>query len=122
MGVLRHFGALIPGQRTAELFRQRDDRTRDCVAHRFGAMSGKRWTIINAWLAAVTCHAGQVKQHGVSRRALDQGPDRRTTQSKDEVPLPMPRNGPSSNVCWAFANQDIRRDERLTSAASACSW
>ncbi len=63
IGVLRHFGALIPGQRTAELFWQSDDRTRGGIAHRFGAMSGKRRAVIDAGLAAMTCHARQVKQH-----------------------------------------------------------
>lgn len=53
MGVLRHFGALIPGQRTAELLWQSDDRTRDGIAHRLGAMSGKRRAVIDAGLAAM---------------------------------------------------------------------
>ncbi|MDB5648906.1 MAG: Integrase, catalytic region [Hyphomicrobiales bacterium] len=60
-------------------------------------MSRKRWAVVDAWLAAMTCHARQVKQHRETCRALDQGPDRRTAESQNKVPLPVPRHGPVSD-------------------------
>src|SRR5215211_5602344 len=44
--VLGHLGALIPGQRPSKLLRQGDDRARNGVANRRGAMSGERGSVL----------------------------------------------------------------------------
>ena len=45
LAVLGHLGALVPGQRPAQLLRQRCDRAGDRVADRLGAVAGERGTL-----------------------------------------------------------------------------
>src|SRR3954447_18305495 len=92
--VLAHLGALIPGQRSSQLFGYGDDRARDGVAHRLSPMPGERGPVLGARSVTVARHAGQVEQDREPRRALHQGADRRTAQPQDEVPLPVARPRP----------------------------
>ena len=74
--VLGHLGALIPGQRPAQLLGQRDDRGGDRVADSLGAVPGQRRPVLGPRLCAVTFYPGQVQQHRESGRPLDERPDR----------------------------------------------
>ena len=47
LGVLGHLGALVPGQRAAQLLRQRCDRAGDRVTDRLGAVAGERGTVLH---------------------------------------------------------------------------
>src|SRR3954466_10851715 len=60
--VLGHLGALIPGQRSSQLFGYGDDRARDGVAHRLSPMPGERGPVLGARSVTVARHAGQVEQ------------------------------------------------------------
>src|SRR4051812_27588854 len=57
--VLGHLGALIPGQRSSQLFGYGDDRARDGVAHRLNPMPGERGPVLGARSVTVARHAGQ---------------------------------------------------------------
>ena len=58
LSVLGHLGALVPGQRSAELLGQRGDRGRDRVTDGLGAVPGERRSVLGPRLVAVTFHAG----------------------------------------------------------------
>jgi hypothetical protein len=51
---------LIPSQRPAQLLGQRDDRARDGVTYRLGAMTGECGPVLHASLVAMARHARQV--------------------------------------------------------------
>jgi hypothetical protein len=59
----------------------------DGVSKRFGAVPGQRRSIIYTSNLAVTLHARQLQQHRKPRGPLDQRPDRRTSQAKDQIAL-----------------------------------
>ena len=75
LGVLGHLGALVPGQRAAQLLGQRGDRRGDGVAHGLGAVPGQGRAIVDSGLLAVAGHGGQVQQHREAGAALDEGAD-----------------------------------------------
>src|SRR6266545_5952208 len=62
LGVLGHLGALVPGERAAQLLGQRRDRRGDRVADSFGAVAGERGPVLLPRLAAVALHARQGQQ------------------------------------------------------------
>ena len=92
--MLCHLGALVPGERPSQFFGQSDDGPRDRIAHRLGAVSRKRWSVLYARAVTMTFEARQVQQHREARRALDQRADRRAAETQDEVALPVPRYRP----------------------------
>ncbi len=122
IGVTRHLGPPIPGQRSAELFWQRHDSGDDGVADRLSAVPGKWWTILHAWAFAVTGHRREVQEHREPRRAFHQRPDRRSVQPQDEVALSMARHGPIGGFDWPFADHHLGRDEGRPSAMNARPW
>src|SRR6202041_3735438 len=91
--VLGHLSSLIPSQRPAQLLGQRDDRARDGVTYRLGAMTGEGGPVLHASLVAMARHARQVQQQREARRALHQGADRRTPKTQDKVSFPVARHG-----------------------------
>jgi hypothetical protein len=60
LGVLGHLGALVPGQRPAQLLGQCLDRVGDGVPDGLGAVPGQRRAVLDPGLVAVSVHAGQV--------------------------------------------------------------
>ena len=92
LGVLGHLGALVPGQRAAQLLRQRDDRRGDRVADRLGAVPGQRRAVVHP--RTLAAHRREVQQHREAARALDQRADRRAAQPEDQVAFPVPRDRP----------------------------
>src|SRR5437773_7798015 len=84
-----HLGALVPGERAAQLLGQRRDRGGDRVADGFGAVTGERRPVLLPRLAAVALHAWQVQQHREAGAALDQRPDRRALEPQDQVAFPV---------------------------------
>ena len=60
LGVLGHLGALVPGERVAELVGQRGDHSGDLVADRFGAVTGQCGPVLGSWGVTVAGHRGQV--------------------------------------------------------------
>src|SRR6476661_2164420 len=80
-----HLSSLIPGQRSTQLLRQGDNRLCNGVAHRLGAMSSERGSVLHAGLAAMVGHAWQGQQQREARRTLNQGADRGTADPQDEV-------------------------------------
>ena len=58
--VLGRLSSLVPGQRPAQLLGQRDDRARDGVTYRLGAMTGECGPVLHASLVAMARHARQV--------------------------------------------------------------
>src|SRR3954454_17242060 len=117
--VLGHLGALIPGQRSSQLFGYGDDRAPDGVAHRLSPMPGERGPVLGARSVTVARHAGQVEQDREPRRALHQGADRRTAQPQDEVPLPVARPRPIGRLRRALADQDLGGEAGLAPSAAA---
>src|SRR6266545_5072680 len=93
----------------------------DRVADSRSAVSGERRAVLDPGLV-VSGHAGQVQQHGEPGGALDQGPDRRTAQTEDEVAFPVPGNGAVFDLGGPFADHDLGADELLAPAPGACSW
>ena len=89
--MLCHLGALVPGERPSQFFGQSDDGPRDRIAHRLGAVSRKRWSVLYARAVTMTFEA---RQHREARRALDQRADHRAAETQDEVALPVPRYRP----------------------------
>jgi hypothetical protein len=56
LGVLSHLGALVPGQRSSQLFGERRDRGGDRVADGFRAVPGECRPVLCPWLPAVAVH------------------------------------------------------------------
>ena len=44
--VVGHLGALVPGERSAQLVRQRGDHAGDRFADRLGSVPGERWSVL----------------------------------------------------------------------------
>lgn len=78
--VLRHLGALIPGQRASQFRRQPTDRPGDGIQDGLGAVAGEGRTFLDGLARPVPFHARQVQEHGEAGRALDQRADRRAQQ------------------------------------------
>jgi len=79
--MLRHFSALIPGQRTAQVLRQFDDGPRDGVADSLSAMPCERGAVLHTSVTAVAFHARQMKKERETRCPLHQRANGRTAQS-----------------------------------------
>jgi transposase len=107
---LAHLGA-------TQLLRQGDNRLCNGVAHRLGAMSSERGSVLHAGLVAMVRHAWQVQQQREARHTFNQGSDRGTTDTQDEVAFPVARNGPINCLRWTLADHDLGRDEGLAPPA-----
>jgi hypothetical protein len=84
--VLRQFDALVPGQGSPQLLRERDNGGGDRIPDCLGSVSGKRWAILGSG-ASVLRRARQVQQHGERRGPFDRCPDSGALETKDEVAL-----------------------------------
>src|ERR1700749_3713711 len=115
--VLSHLSSLIPGQRSTQLLRQGDNGFCNGVAHRLGAMSSERGSVLHASLVAMVHHAWQVQQQCEARHSFNQGADRGTANTQDEVAFPVARNGPINCLRWTLADHDLGRDEGLAPPA-----
>lgn len=73
--VLRHFGALIPGQRFAHVFWQVLNGSCNCVPNRFGTMSSQSRTVFLARTITVTWLWWQVQQKGETGFTFDKRAD-----------------------------------------------
>ena len=113
LSVLGHFGALVPGQRPAELFGQGGDRPGDRVAHGLGAMTRERGPVLDPLLLAVAWHWWEVQQHREPRRALNKRPNRGTVQSENQVTFPVSGHCPVFDLWGALADHDLGSDEPL---------
>src|SRR6202021_510149 len=65
--LLGHLSSLIPSQRPAQLLGQCDDRARDGVTYRLGAMTGEGGPVLHGRLVAMARHARQVQQKSEAR-------------------------------------------------------
>jgi len=72
--------------------------------------------------SAVALHARQVQQHREPGGALDQGADRGTVQSHDEVAFPVPRHGAVGGLGGTLADHDLWGGELLASPTGAGPW
>jgi hypothetical protein len=118
LGVLGHLGALVPGQRPAQLFGQRGDRGGDRVTDRRpGAMPGQRRTVLDPGAIAAV-HRRQMQQHREAAAALDQGADCGTAQPEDQVALPVPGNRTILGLARPLADHDLVRHEPLAATSS----
>jgi hypothetical protein len=75
LDVLSHLGTLVPGQRSAQLLRQRDDRGGDGVSDGVRAVAGERRPVLDPGLAEGR-HAWQMQEHRESGAAFDEGANR----------------------------------------------
>ena len=116
-GVLRHLGALVPGERASQFLGQGGDGTRDRVTNRLGAVSCKRRPVLDARPSTMTLHARQMQQHREARRALDQRADRRAAEPQDQVAFPVARHRPVIGFGRTLGDHDVGRDEVLASQA-----
>ena len=66
LGVLSHLRALVPGQRSSQLFRQGRNRSGDRVANSLGAVACESGAVLGAGKIAVAIHPRQVHQNGES--------------------------------------------------------
>ena len=87
-GVLGHFGALVPGQGTAELFGERRDRQRYSVSDGLGAVAGEGGPVFGLLPFAVAWHGWKVSQHREPGGAFNKCPDRGTPTSQGSGHLP----------------------------------
>src|SRR5882757_6362416 len=115
--VLSHLSSLIPGQRSTQLLRQGDNRLCNGVAHRLCTMSSERGSVLHAGLVAMVRHAWQVQQQREARHTFNQGADRGTANTQDEVAFPVARYGPINCLRWTLADHDLGRDEGLAPPA-----
>ena len=76
LGVLGHLGALVPGQRPAQLLGQRGDRRGDRVADRLGAVPGERGPVLGPRSVPWPSIGGRCSSIVNRVAALDQGADR----------------------------------------------
>ena len=111
LGVLGHLGALVPGQRAAELLGQRGDRRSDGVADGLGAMAGESGTVFDPLPFAVAWHGWEVQQHREPGGALHKRPDRGTPKSGDQVTFPVAWHCPVVRLGRTFADHDLGADE-----------
>jgi putative transposase len=72
LGVLGHLGALVPGQRSAELLGQSRDHLGDCVSDGLCAVPRQRRAVLGPRFVAVAVHAGQVQQQREAGGSLDE--------------------------------------------------
>ena len=86
----------------------------DGVANRLGAMTGKRGPVLDPWFDAMALHGRKPQQHCEASRALDEGADRRSVQTQDEVAFPVARNSSIFGLGGSFTDHDLRRDEPLS--------
>src|SRR5882672_1019300 len=91
--MLAHLRALIPGQRSTKLLRERDHRLCDRIAHSPGAVSRECWAVLFSRLASMPRKRWQMKQYCKSCCSLDQCSYRGTGESKNEISFPMTRYG-----------------------------
>src|SRR6266542_4588730 len=84
-------------------------------------MAGQRGPVLGPG-SAVAVHARQVQQHREPGGALDQGADRGTVQSEDEVALPVPRHGAVVGLGGTLADHDRWGGELLATPTSAGPW
>jgi hypothetical protein len=119
LDVLGHLRTLIPGQRSSELLRQRQDRGGDRVADSRGAMPGQRWPVLDARLIAVPAHARQVQEHHAPGRPLDERADRGAAKPEDQVAFPVAWHGAVLGLCGPLADHDLRPHEALAATARA---
>jgi hypothetical protein len=82
LDVLSHLGTLVPGQPSAQLLRQRDDRGGDGVSDGFRAVAGERRTVFNPGLAECR-HAWQMQEHRESGATFDEGANRRAFEPEN---------------------------------------
>src|SRR6056297_3037900 len=115
--VLGHLGALIPGQRATQVDWQAADRPCDGIPDGLGTVTGKSWSILDGLAGPVPLHARQVQEHGEAGRAFDQRADRRTAETENEVPLPMPRDCPVVDLCRAVAYHQSIGEKGLAAIA-----
>ena len=87
--MLGHFGALVPGQRAAELLGQGRDRRSDRVSDGLGAVAGESGPVVDSLPFAAAWHGWEVQQHREPGGPLHQGPERRTPKSQDQVTFPV---------------------------------
>jgi len=99
--VLGHFGTLVPGQRATQVGRQAADRPCDGIPDGLCSVAGKSWPILDRLARPVPLHARQVQEHGEAGRAFYQRADRRTAETKNEVPLPMAEDGLLWSGSWS---------------------
>src|SRR5690606_24100910 len=98
------------------------DRTRDCLAHCFGAVTSQCGSVLYAPLPAVSRPSGQMEQERKAGGALHGSSDRRTAQPPHEIALPVTWHSASASLRWAPAVQELRRDEGLASLPRARAW
>ena len=92
-----HLGALVPGQRSAQVRGQGGDRGDQSVADGFGVVP-----------------VGQVDQHGVAGGALDQGGDRGLVGfAHDQIAFPVAGYRPVLDLGGTVADHDHRVDEPM---------
>ena len=113
LSMLSHLSTLVPGQRSAQLLRQIRDRGGDRVSNGLGAVACESGSVLGAGLIAMAIHPGQVHQYGESCAALDEGPDCRAIQPKDEVAFPVSGDSAVVGLGRSFANHDLRTEKFL---------
>ena len=115
--MLSHFGAPVPGQRSAQLLGQSRDGSGDRVTDGLGAVPGESRTVLASG-STVVVHTGQVQEQAKSGGPFDQSADGGAAEAKDEVALPVPRDG--SVVCFggALANEDRVGDEAFAATGA----
>ena len=117
-GVLGQLGALVPGQRAAQVLGQRAELGGDRVADGLGARPGDGRPVLDA-RAVAAGQRRQVQQHGEAAGALDQGADRRAVDADDQVALPVARDGAIGGLGGPLADHHLLADEALAALADA---
>jgi len=79
-------------------------------------MTGKRWSILDAFAGLISFHAWKVQQHCEARTSFNQSTDCRAAKAQDQVAFPMTRNSPIGNFSRTFTDHDGSGDERFSAA------
>ena len=117
--MLGHLGALVPGQRSAQLLGQRRDRVARSRRGRPRRRDRRARAVLCTRLVAVAVHARQVQQHREPGGALDERADRGAVEPDDEVAFPVAGHGPVVGLGGPLADQDLGGDERSCRAPGA---
>ena len=120
LGVLGHLGALVPGERAAQLAWEGADGGGYGIPDGFSAVTRQGGAVLDPGLVTVAVHRREVQEHGEPGRPLDQGADGGAVEPDDEVALPVAGHGPVFGLRRPLADHDLGSDKLLAPSRGPC--
>jgi len=122
LGILGHFGTLIPSQRPSELLGKISDGQGNRIPHSLGPVACEGTSVLWGGFLPTVRHWGEVEKKGEARRSFHKRPNRRLPESDDEVAFPMAWDGPILHLGGSLTYPNVRGDEGLPTSASTLPW